>query len=148
MRNIQSLFQASSFYSFYTPARRAKAYYIISSVRYILLMALKLFCFMFRIQPCGTFGLCFRTQHKFEKKMNNIFLAGGFRIENPSRNTLSSTAYFAKPRYGISLPRYAKSRSLLTTVKYKIDNNSKTKNCTEKTHEYNNFDHNIVHLLR
>ena len=80
--------------------------------------------------------------------MNNIFLAGGFRIENPSRNTLSSTAYFAKPRYGISLPRYAKSRSLLTTVKYKIDNNSKTKNCTEKTHEYNNFDHNIVHLLR
>ena len=38
-------------------------------------------------------------------------------------------------------------RSLLTTVKYKIDNNSKTKNCIKEAHEYNNSDNNIVHLL-
>ena len=47
-----------------------------------------------------------------------------------------------------SLPRYAKSRSLLTTVKYKIDHNSKTKNHTEKTHGYKNSGQYIGHLLR
>ena len=31
-----------------------------------------------------------------------------------------------------SLSHYGKSRSLLTTVKYKIDNNSKAKNRTKK----------------
>ena len=47
-----------------------------------------------------------------------------------------------------TLPRYAKSTSLFNTVNYKIDDNSETKNRTEKTHEYNNSDHNIVQLLR
>ena len=37
---------------------------------------------------------------------------------------------------------------LLTTVKYKIDNNSKTENRKNKTHEYNNFENNNVHLFR
>ena len=39
-------------------------------------------------------------------------------------------------------------RSLLTTVKYKIGNNSKTKNRTKKTQEYKNPIQNIAHLLR
>ena len=58
--------------------------------------------------------------------------SGCFRIDTLV-NRLASTAYFARPRYAASQPR-----SLLYTVKYKIDNNSKTKNRTKKTSEYNN----------
>ena len=39
------------------------------------------------------------------------------------------------------------SKSLLSNVKYKFDNNSKTKNRTKKAHSYKNFDQNIAHLL-
>ena len=50
---------------------------------------------------------------------------------HPSRNRLSSAAYSAKPRYAASLQN-ALVPGLLTTVKYKIDNNSNTENRTKK----------------
>ena len=36
---------------------------------------------------------------------------------------------------------------MLTSDKYKIAHNSKTRNRTKKTHEYKNSDHDIAHLL-
>ena len=63
-----------------------------------------------------------------------------FRIENPSQNRLVSTAYFAKPVM-LSL------LLLLTTAKYKIGHNSKTKNHMQKSQGFKNFDHNIVQLF-
>ena len=77
------------------------------------------------------------------------FWAGGsaprprtFSNWHPSRNRLASTAYFAKPGYVASLPRL-----LLTIVRYKIHNNSKTNNCKKKNHGYKNFDQNNAHIL-
>ena len=64
------------------------------------------------------FYIWFRTFHIFHVKLY-------FRIEDSSRDRLASTAYFAKPAT-LSL------LLLLTTVKYKIDNNSKIKNRTKK----------------
>ena len=52
-----------------------------------------------------------------------------FRIENPSQNRLVSTAYFAKP---VTLSLLL----LLTTAKYKIGHNSKTKNHMQKSQGY------------
>ena len=51
-----------------------------------------------------------------------------FSIQDPSRNRLASTAYFAKLA--------TLSLCTVTTVKYKIDHNSKTKSRKKKTHEY------------
>ena len=60
-----------------------------------------------------------------------------FRIEEPNRNRLALTAYFAKP-----------ATLSLATVKHKIDDNSNNKNRTKKNQVYKNFDQKIVHLLR
>ena len=62
-----------------------------------------------------------------------------FWIEGPSRNRLASTAYLA------TNPTRSFARS---TVKYKIDHNSKTKNRTEKTQEYINSDQDIAYLAK
>ena len=63
-----------------------------------------------------------RTQQKLKKKFEGGFVPPHptcFRIENPTWNRLASTAYFPKQAM-LSL------LLLLSTVKHKIDHNSKT----------------------
>ena len=58
---------------------------------------------------------------------------GAGRAKPPNQNEKAVLKIFAKAR----------------KKKYKIDHISKTKSRTKKkTHEYNNSDYNIVHLLR
>ena len=92
--------------------------------------------------------ICYiRTQQKFilfswwgALPLNPLYLM----IEDSSRKRFPSTAYFAiyPTRF------FGKSNTLLTTVKYKIHHNSKTKNLTKKNSGTQKSDSNIAHLLR
>ena len=72
--------------------------------------------------------------------------AGCLKIDTKSEH-VSVNGIFCKARLCCFPVKHSSPRLLLSNVKYKTENNAKTKNRTKKTHEFKKSDQNNAHLL-